>query len=55
MRVRRVVPHLQSTSTALSRNAEFYGVLGFEQVMNGVRRFFVRDPDGRVVDVLGHR
>ncbi|KPC89985.1 glyoxalase, partial [Streptomyces sp. NRRL F-6602] len=21
----------------------------------GVRRFFARDPDGRVVNVLGHR
>ncbi|MEU6065264.1 MULTISPECIES: VOC family protein [Streptomyces] len=115
MYVRRVVPNLQST--ALPQNAEFYGVLGFEEVMNhgwivtlasaenptvqlslmsedrtaplapdlsievedveaayaamrergaeivhpltdeewGVRRFFVRDPDGRVVNVLGHR
>lgn len=115
MYVRRVVPNLQST--ALPQNAEFYGVLGLEEVMNhgwivtlasaenpavqlslmsedrtapvapdlsievedvdaayaamrergaeivhpltdeewGVRRFFVRDPDGRVVNVLGHR
>jgi catechol 2,3-dioxygenase-like lactoylglutathione lyase family enzyme len=115
MSVRRVVPNLQST--ALPRSAEFYGVLGFEEVMNhgwivtlastenptaqlslisedrtapvapdlsievedvdaayaamrergaeivhpltdeewGVRRFFVRDPNGRVVNVLSHR
>ncbi|MEU9990903.1 VOC family protein [Streptomyces sp. NPDC048045] len=114
MYVRRVVPNLRST--ALPGNAEFYGVLGFEEVMNhgwimtlasaanpavqlslmsedrtapvvpdlsievddvdavyaamrerdaeivhpltdeewGVRRFFVRDPDGRVVNVLSH-
>ncbi|MEV0185626.1 VOC family protein [Streptomyces sp. NPDC050625] len=115
MSVRRVVPNLQST--ALPRSAEFYEVLGFEEVMNhgwivtlastenptaqlslisedrtapvapdlsievedvdaayaamrergaeivhpltdeewGVRRFFVRDPNGRVVNVLSHR
>lgn len=115
MHVRRVVPNLQST--ALPRSAEFYGVLGLEEVMNhgwimtlasagnpavqlslmtedrtapvvpdltievedvdaayaamrergaeivhplsdeewGVRRFFVRDPGGRVVNVLSHR
>ena len=114
MNVRRVVPNLRSA--ALPQNAEFYGVLGLEEVMNhgwimtlaspanptaqlslmsedrtgpvvpdlsievedvdavyaamrergaeivhpltdeewGVRRFFVRDPDGRVVNVLGH-
>ncbi|AKJ14676.1 glyoxalase [Streptomyces incarnatus] len=115
MPVRRIVPNVQST--ALPRSAEFYGVLGLEEVMNhgwimtlaspenpaaqlslmtgdrtapvapdlsvevddvdaayaamrehgaelvhpltdeewGVRRFFVRDPNGRVVNVLGHR
>ncbi|MGW6539957.1 VOC family protein [Streptomyces sp. NPDC055051] len=115
MTVRRVVPHVHSSDVAESR--EFYGLLGFEEVMNhgwimtlgspsnptaqisfmardetapvtpdmtvevedvdaayeavrasgaeivhplqdeewGVRRFFVRDPDGRVVNVLGHR
>ncbi|MCS0600811.1 VOC family protein [Streptomyces sp. LP11] len=115
MQVRRVVPNVQST--ALPRSAEFYGVLGLEEVMDhgwirtlapagnptaqlslmsedatapvapdlsievddvdaayaamrargaeivhpltdeewGVRRFFVRDPDGTVVNVLGHR
>ncbi|MEV6051978.1 VOC family protein [Streptomyces sp. NPDC052107] len=115
MHVRRVVPILQST--ALPQSAEFYGVLGLEEVMNhgwimtlasaenpavqlslmtedrtapvvpdlsievedvdaayeamrergaeivhpltdeewGVRRFFVRDPGGRVVNVLSHR
>ncbi|NEC48354.1 glyoxalase [Actinospica acidiphila] len=115
MTVRRVVPNLQSENP--ERNGEFYGLLGFEEVMNhgwittlaspsnptaqvsvmtedatapvhpdlsvevddvdavyeavrksgaeivhplqdeewGVRRFFVRDPDGRVVNVLGHR
>ncbi|MEU8591961.1 VOC family protein [Streptomyces sp. NPDC048664] len=114
MCVRRVVPNLRTEATA--ENAEFYGLLGFEEVMNhgwiatlasprnpaaqislmsedatapvvpdlsievedvdalyavlrergaeivhpltdeewGVRRFFVRDPDGRVVNVLGH-
>jgi uncharacterized glyoxalase superfamily protein PhnB len=114
MHVRRVVPNIQSQ--ALDASAEFYGVLGFEEVMNhgwimtlasaenpavqislmtgdktapvvpdmsievedvdavytamnergaeivhpltdeewGVRRFFVRDPDGRVVNVLSH-
>ncbi|MFJ5272337.1 VOC family protein [Streptomyces sp. NPDC088358] len=115
MAVRRVVPNIRSKTPQESR--EFYGLLGFEEVMNhgwittlaspsspaaqisvmtsdktapvvpdmsvevddvdaahavmresgaeiihplqdeewGVRRFFVRDPDGRVVNVLGHR
>jgi uncharacterized glyoxalase superfamily protein PhnB len=116
MAVRRVVPNIQSEAAQESR--EFYGLLGFEEVMNhgwimtlaspsspaaqvsfymaddktapvtpdvsvevddvdaayavmrdsgaeivhplqdeewGVRRFFVRDPNGRVVNVLGHR
>ncbi|MFI1368910.1 VOC family protein [Streptomyces griseochromogenes] len=115
MTVRRVVPNIQSEAAQESR--DFYGLLGFEEVMNhgwimtlaspsnpaaqvsfmasdkkapltpdmsvevddvdaayaamqergaeivhplqdeewGVRRFFVRDPNGRVVNVLGHR
>ncbi|MER8094017.1 VOC family protein [Streptomyces goshikiensis] len=115
MAARRVVPNIQSAAVRESR--EFYGLLGFEEVMNhgwimtlaspsspqaqisfmtsdktapvapdmsvevddvdaayvavrdsgaeivhplqdeewGVRRFFVRDPNGRVVNVLGHR
>ncbi|MEV6020066.1 MULTISPECIES: VOC family protein [unclassified Streptomyces] len=115
MAVRRVVPNIQSEAAQESR--EFYGLLGFEEVMNhgwimtlaspsspaaqisvmtsdktapvapdmsvevddvdaayaamrasdaeivyslqdeewGVRRFFVRDPSGQVVNVLGHR
>ncbi|MFI5829170.1 VOC family protein [Streptomyces sp. NPDC051578] len=115
MAVRRVVPNIESAAAEESR--EFYGLLGFEEVMNhgwimtlaspstptaqisvmindktapvapdlsievddvdavhaairdsgaeivhplqdeewGVRRFFVRDPNGRVVNVLGHR
>ncbi|MFF0742917.1 VOC family protein [Streptomyces sp. NPDC004111] len=115
MSVRRVVPNIRSTD--MEKNRDFYGLLGFEEVMNhgwimtlaspsapgaqvsvmardetapvcpdlsvevddvdaayasvlasgaeivhplqdeewGVRRFFVRDPDGRVVNVLGHR
>ncbi|MCM1945818.1 MULTISPECIES: VOC family protein [Streptomyces] len=115
MAVRRVVPNVQSSDVQESR--EFYGLLGFEEVMNhgwimtmgspssptaqvsfmaadktapvtpdlsvevedvdaayavmrdngaeivhplqdeewGVRRFFVRDPNGQVVNVLGHR
>ncbi|MFF4353971.1 VOC family protein [Streptomyces sp. NPDC001530] len=115
MHVRRVVPNIQSV--APKESAEFYGLLGFEEVMNlgwivtlaaaenpavqvslmaddatapvapdlsievedvdavyaevrasgaeivhpltdeewGVRRFFVRDPNGRVVNVLSHR
>ncbi|MFE5210013.1 VOC family protein [Streptomyces sp. NPDC056600] len=115
MAVRRVVPNIHSDAVRESR--EFYGLLGFEEVMNlgwimtlaspssptaqvslmagdrtapvipdmsvevddvdaayaavlesgaeiihplrtedwGVRRFFVRDPNGRVVNVLGHR
>ena len=115
MAVRRVVPNVRSEAVGESR--EFYGLLGFEEVMNhgwimtlaspsdpgaqvsfmaedrtapvvpdmsvevsdvdaayavmresgaeivhplqdeewGVRRFFVRDPNGRVVNVLGHR
>lgn len=114
MQVRRAVPNVRSS--ALPRSAEFYGVLGFEEVMDhgwimtlasaenpavqpslvtgdltapvtpdlsievgdvdaayaamrergaeivhpltdeawGVRRFFVRDPNGTVVNVLGH-
>ncbi|MFE8005332.1 VOC family protein [Streptomyces sp. NPDC057418] len=115
MTVRRAVPNIQSERPQESR--EFYGLLGFEEVMNhgwittlaspsapavqisvitsdktapvtpdmsievddvdaayavmresgaeivhplqdeewGVRRFLVRDPSGRVVNVLGHR
>ncbi|WP_026084607.1 VOC family protein [Streptomyces viridosporus] len=115
MAVRRVMPVIQSEAAQESR--EFYGLLGFEEVMNlgwimtlassshpaaqvsimtsdrtapvtpdmsvevddveaayaamrdsgaeivhplqdeewGVRRFFVRDPTGRVVNVLSHR
>ncbi|MEU8775423.1 VOC family protein [Streptomyces sp. NPDC048606] len=115
MAVRRVVPNVQSQAVRESR--EFYGLLGFEEVMNhgwimtlaspshpaaqisfmtadltapvapdlsvevddvdaayalmrergaeivhplrdeewGVRRFFVRDPSGRVINVLSHR
>ena len=115
MAVRRVMPIIQSQAAQESR--EFYGLLGFEEVMNlgwimtlaspsspaaqvsvmtedktgpvtpdmsvevddveaayaamrdsgaeivhplqdeewGVRRFFVRDPNGRVVNVLSHR
>ncbi|MFF4539975.1 VOC family protein [Streptomyces aureus] len=114
MSVRRVVPNIQSDTAG--ENKDFYGLLGFEEVMNhgwimtlaspsapaaqisfmtddatapvapdlsvevddvdaayaimrdsgaeivhplqdeewGVRRFFVRDPNGRVVNVLGH-
>ncbi|WP_405968511.1 VOC family protein [Streptomyces sp. NBC_00015] len=114
MAVRRVMPVIRSEAAQESR--EFYGLLGFEEVMNlgwimtlaspstpaaqvsimsgdksapvtpdmsvevddvdaayalmrdsgaeivhplqdeewGVRRFFVRDPDGRVVNVLRH-
>ncbi|MGW0813764.1 VOC family protein [Streptomyces viridiviolaceus] len=118
MTVRRIVPNIQVESEE-QRGAghDFYGLLGFEEVMNlgwvttlaspanptaqvsflteertgpvvpdlsvevedvdavyarvvasgaevvrelrdeewGVRRFFVRDPDGRVVNVLSHR
>ncbi|MDL5205889.1 VOC family protein [Streptomyces sp. ALI-76-A] len=115
MAVRRVMPILRTD--AAEENLEFYGLLGFEEVMNlgwivtlaspstpaaqlsfmaddktapvtpdvsvevddvdavhaamrdsgaeivhplrdeewGVRRFFVRDPDGRVINVLSHR
>ncbi|MQS05777.1 VOC family protein [Streptomyces alkaliphilus] len=115
MTVRRVVPNIRSEAVRESR--EFYGLLGFEEVMNhgwivtlaspsrpaaqisvmtgdstapvtpdlsvevddvdaayaivressaeivhplqdeewGVRRFFARDPNGRVVNVLSHR
>lgn len=115
MAVRRVMPNVQTEAVQESR--EFYGLLGFEEVMSlgwittlaspsnptaqvsfitadrtapvtpdvsvevddvdavyavvresgaeivhplqdeewGVRRFFVRDPSGRVVNVLGHR
>ncbi|MFF0186040.1 VOC family protein [Streptomyces sp. NPDC005244] len=118
MSVRRIVPDIHVDSEQdMSANRDFYGVLGFEEVMNqgwvmtlaspanptaqisflteertapvvpdlsvevedvdavyarvlasgaevvrdlrdeewGVRRFFVRDPNGRVVNVLGHR
>ncbi|MER7398890.1 VOC family protein [Streptomyces sp. NPDC000151] len=115
MAIRRVVPNVQSETVGESR--DFYGLLGFEEVMDlgwittlaspsspasqvslmthdltapvvpdlsvevddvdaayaamresgaeivhplqneewGVRRFFVRDPNGRVVNVLAHR
>ncbi|MEV7013789.1 VOC family protein [Streptosporangium sp. NPDC051022] len=114
MTVRRVVPNVRSEAVRESR--EFYGLLGFEEVMNhgwimtlaspsapaaqislmaedrtapvvpdlsvevddvdaayaamrdsgaeivhplrdeewGVRRFFVRDPNGRVINILSH-
>ncbi|WP_405799141.1 VOC family protein [Streptomyces sp. NBC_01506] len=117
MSVRRVVPNIHVQPEGLERSREFYGLLGFEEVMNqgwimtlaspttpgaqvsflthdatgpvvpdtsvqvddvdaayaamlasgaeivhplrdeewGVRRFFVRDPNGRVVNVLEHR
>ncbi|MFE3858008.1 glyoxalase [Streptomyces griseorubiginosus] len=112
MSVRRIMPDIHVASgEALSANRDFYGLLGFEEVMNmgwvvtlaspanptaqisfcteertapvvpdlsvevedaqvvasgaevvrelrdeewGVRRFFVRDPNGRVVNVLTH-
>jgi uncharacterized glyoxalase superfamily protein PhnB len=115
MSIRRVMPDIRSEAMEESRN--FYGLLGFEEVMNlgwvmtlaspsnptaqvtfmshdktapvapdmsvevddvdaayavmqesgaevvhplqdeewGVRRFFVRDPNGRVINVLSHR
>ncbi|THA28586.1 glyoxalase [Streptomyces sp. A1277] len=125
MSIRRVVPNIpvgasddtEAGAAALRENAAFYGLLGFEEVMNhgwimtlaspsrpaaqisvmtadrtgpvtpdlsvevddvdavhaaltgagaeivygphdeewGVRRFFVRDPNGRVINVLTHR
>ncbi|WP_335931979.1 VOC family protein [Streptomyces sp. PTD5-9] len=120
MPIRRVVPTIRTAASpraAMERNTEFYGLLGFREVMNhgwimtlaspsqpsaqlsivaadatapvtpdlsvevddvdaayatlrekgaeivyplhdedwGVRRFFVRDPNGRVVNVLSHR
>ncbi|MFG3280767.1 VOC family protein [Streptomyces sp. NPDC048111] len=116
MNVRRIVPNFPSDEEALAESSGFYGVLGFEEVMDhgwirtlasadnpavqlslmtrdltapvnpdvsievddvdavhramvergaeivhpltdeewGVRRFFVRDPNGRVVNVLSH-
>jgi uncharacterized glyoxalase superfamily protein PhnB len=116
--IRRVMPDIRSESVeSMEQSRDFYGLLGFEEVMNlgwvmtlasasnptaqvtfmthdssapvvpdmsvevgdvdaayavmresgaeivhplrdeewGVRRFFVRDPNGRVVNVLGHR
>lgn len=115
MSIRRVMPDIQSE--AMEESRDFYGLLGFEEVMNlgwvmtlaspanptaqvtfmshdqsapvvpdmsvevddvdtvyaamresgaeivhplqdeewGVRRFFVRDPNGQVVNVLSHR
>ena len=118
MTIRRIVPNVQVESEKdMVNSRDFYGLLGFEEVMNlgwvmtlaspsnptaqisflteertapvvpdlsvevedvdavyaetvasgaeivrdlrdeewGVRRFFVRDPNGRVVNVLGHR
>ena len=118
MTIRRIVPNLTTKSPeSMDGNRDFYGLLGFEEVMNmgwvttlaspsnptaqvsflthdetapviadlsvevedvdavyaevrafgaeivhdlrdedwGVRRFFVRDPEGRVVNVLSHR
>ena len=121
MPIRRIVPHIRTTTAApraaMERNAEFYGLLGLQEVMDhgwimtlasptqpsaqlsivaadaaapvtpdlsvevddvdaayttmrengaeivyplrdedwGVRRFFVRDPNGQVVNVLSHR
>jgi catechol 2,3-dioxygenase-like lactoylglutathione lyase family enzyme len=118
MTIRRIVPDIRVGSEKdMTANRDFYGLFGFEEVMNqgwvmtlaspsnptaqisflteertapvvpdlsvevedvdavcarviasgaeilrelrdeewGVRRFFVRDPNGRVVNVLGHR
>ncbi|MFF2508344.1 VOC family protein [Streptomyces sp. NPDC058067] len=118
MTIRRIVPNLTTKSPeAMAENRDFYGRIGFEEVMDmgwvttlaspsnptaqvsflthdetapvipdlsvevedvdavyarvlesgaeivhglrdeewGVRRFFVRDPEGRVVNVLSHR
>ncbi|OLZ72096.1 glyoxalase [Streptomyces sp. IMTB 2501] len=40
-------------ATMVKRGAQIVHPLTDEEW--GVRRFFVRDPDGRVVNVLGHR
>ncbi|MET8814307.1 hypothetical protein ABZW47_20125 [Streptomyces sp. NPDC004549] len=75
MTVRRVVPVIHSESLRESR--DFYGSLGFEEVMNhgwiltlaspahpaaqvsvvteDATAPVVRDPNGRVVNVLSHR
>jgi uncharacterized glyoxalase superfamily protein PhnB len=52
MAVRRVVPNIRSEAVRDS-GAEIVHPLQDEEW--GVRRFFVRDPNGRVVNVLGHR
>lgn len=67
MSVKRVVPDFQAQDPAAS--SEFYAeVLGLEVAMDlgceilhpltdepwGVRRFFVRDPSGKVLNILSH-
>ncbi len=53
MGIRRAVPDL--TSADLARSRAFYrDFLGFTEEPWGVRRFFVRDPDGKVVNVMSH-
>jgi len=50
MTVRRVVPDLHG-----ERPVEFYeDVIGLELEQWGVRRFFVRDPNGAVINVMQH-
>jgi hypothetical protein len=46
MKVRRIVANVAAPDPA--RAEEFYGDI------LGVRRFFVRDPFGRLVNVLSH-
>jgi catechol 2,3-dioxygenase-like lactoylglutathione lyase family enzyme len=64
VRVNRIVPNLKVRDTAaanrfysdalgLSISGDF-GWVGFLTAPWGVRRFFFRDPDGNVVNVVGH-
>ncbi len=62
MSIRRAMPMVHSADLEASR-AFYVGFLGFDIGMDeegftdepwGIRRFFVRDPDGVVVNVASH-
>ena len=53
MTIRRVVSDLHGERPVESR-AFYEDVIGLELEQWGVRRFFVRDPNGAVINVMQH-
>ena len=67
MPIRRIHPYVETDDLDASRSfyTEVFGPRGFETPQpdfgidmgdpaSGVRRFFVEDPDGRIINVLAH-